>query len=286
MARSLTLTCCGSGAGAYLVDGGRAGYGDRGIPSGGPADAFSARAANHLLDQPAHHCCLEITLHGGRWLLEGTGQMAITGADMNWRLNGSPVDHHQVHYLDGAYLLTGGVAARGCRSYLGIRGDWNATRILGSVEAGLPGTARVTRGFTVDVISAEEAPFRSDWPRWDALTGTAVLHAHPGPEWPWLNVRERQWLLQSVFTVDADSNRQGIRLRTPAGESFPLPSMISSPVLPGTVQLTSNGPILLGPEAQTVGGYPRVLLVNNLGDAYQLRPGQSLRFQQISRAPA
>ncbi|MFT5018055.1 MAG: allophanate hydrolase subunit 2 [Limisphaerales bacterium] len=59
---------------------------------------------------------------------------------------------------------------------------------------------------------------------------------------------------------------------------------MSSPVLPGTVQLTPSGPILLGPDAQTVGGYPRVLLAakpGKLGLAFQVGLGRPVRFSLV-----
>ncbi|MBB4081034.1 allophanate hydrolase subunit 2 [Lewinella aquimaris] len=280
MAAALRLTCIGSGAGAYLVDAGRPGYRDRGISSGGAADPVSAATVNRLLDQPATHCCLETTLNGGRWLVEGRGQLAVAGADMNWRLNGTPVDHCQVIYLDGCYLLTGGFAHRGCRGYVGLGGHWNLPRILGSVEAGLPGVARIGSGFSVEISDRAETPFRNDWPfEGSATPGRVELRVCTGPEWSLLNARERQWLERTKFTVSSASNRQGIRLCSPTPFPLALPSLISSPVLPGTVQLTPEGPILLGPDAQTVGGYPRVLLAGEFGEAFQLKPGEVLGFR-------
>jgi len=60
------------------------------------------------------------------------------------------------------------------------------------------------------------------------------------------------------------------------------PNMLSSPVLPGTVQLSPAGPILLGPDAQTVGGYPRVLLVPDAevqSMASQVAIGETVAFR-------
>ncbi|OAV45719.1 hypothetical protein A3850_015000 [Lewinella sp. 4G2] len=56
--------------------------------------------------------------------------------------------------------------------------------------------------------------------------------------------------------------------------------MLSSPVLPGTIQLTPTGLIVLGPDAQTVGGYPRILQldIQALTNLYQLLPGTPIRF--------
>jgi allophanate hydrolase subunit 2 len=61
--------------------------------------------------------------------------------------------------------------------------------------------------------------------------------------------------------------------------------MISGPVFTGTIQCPETGlPILLGPDAQTLGGYPRILQVVK-ADRHligQLRPGDQLKFQRIS----
>ncbi|WP_367183352.1 hypothetical protein [uncultured Aquimarina sp.] len=61
-----------------------------------------------------------------------------------------------------------------------------------------------------------------------------------------------------------------------------LESMLTSPVLPGTVQLTPSGKlIILMKYCQTTGGYPRVLqltkdAINNIA---QKRTGGQIRFE-------
>lgn len=277
MAGTLTLTCVGSGRGSYLVDRGRPHYRAWGIARGGPADTISASIANHLLGQNTDHCCLELTLTGGSWLLSGYGQIALTGADMNWQLNGATAERYGVIYLDGDYLLTGATGRMGCRAYLAINGDWQLPRVLGSVEEGVPGAVEIVKGRSVKIISEKDAPYRS------ALLPHYVpqplhLKATPGPEGFNLSYEVRAWLLQQVFTVSSNSSRQGIRLVADAIPDHMPTGILSSPVLPGTVQLTPEGPILLGPDAQTVGGYARVLLVEDYAPAFQLRPGDRLCF--------
>ncbi len=280
MASTLTLTAAGKNPGAYLVDHGRPGYRDRGIQSGGSADRISCAAANHLLEQPPFHCCLELTLNGGRWLLAGKGQLVLTGAEMDWKLNGVPLDRYSVVYVEGDYLLAGSYARRGCRGYLAVRGEWDVPRVLGSVEAGMPGTMAVTPGFQCSITSPTESPFRN------SIEGvTALFPGLPlslpvirGPEWRLLTADEQAWLLRTTFTVGNASNRQGMRLKCSRQPGLLLPSQLSSPVLPGTVQWTPDGPILLGPDAHTVGGYPRVLIAERSDRAFQLKPGEELRF--------
>jgi allophanate hydrolase subunit 2 len=283
MASTLTLECIRPGGGAFLVDGGRPGRRALGIPAGGAADQSAHRTANRLLHRPPNSVCLETTLLGGEWMLSGKGQLTITGAEMDWRLNGQLTDYYTTIYLDGDYLLTGGRARAGCRSYLGIRGKWNLPRRLGSVEAGLPGQERPKPGWKTIITATTEADFELDLDlnqhRPQGLQRFPVL---PGPEWHLLPQVWKSWLTTAIFSVSPDSGRQAIRLLSP-GPPAPLDGqdMISSPVLPGTVQLTPSGPILLGPAAQTIGGYPRVLVLENqtsLNVAYQLLPGEFLSF--------
>jgi len=283
MAGTLTLTCLKAGGGAYVVDGGRPGHRAIGVAAGGPADGRAMVAANRLLGRNPHETCLETTLSGGRWLLNGSGQFAITGSDMTWRLNGRILETYSVLFHEGDGLLTCLPATRGLRSYLAINGYWALPRALGSVEVGLPGVPAVAPGWSVDIQWETAAGFRTDLDVYQHVPEDPFsLSVVPGPEWGLLSAQQQSELLATGFTVSRSSNRQGIRLEHPGfGAGSGLPPMISSPVLPGTVQLTPKGPILLGPDAQTVGGYPRVLLVANrraLGSAFQVGLGGEVRF--------
>ncbi|MEL7162226.1 MAG: biotin-dependent carboxyltransferase family protein [Bacteroidota bacterium] len=285
MAGTLTLHCLKPGGGAYLVDAGRPGFLARGIPAGGPADFRARDAANRLLGQPLDTPCLEITLTAGQWLLNGRGQIVLTGADMNWRLNGRLLEPYQVHYLDGDYLLTGTAARRGLRTYLAVLGTWELPRSLGSGETGLPDVPTIDSSWSVEVKWQHEAPFRMELEvdrHWPALPSTVTVV--PGPEWSWLTETEQKRLLSMTYLVGPASNRQGIRLVGNGGvPEHKLPSLLSSPVLPGILQLTPSGLILLGPDAQTVGGYPRPLLVAEqeaLATIFQVGIGEEISFKQ------
>jgi allophanate hydrolase subunit 2 len=61
-----------------------------------------------------------------------------------------------------------------------------------------------------------------------------------------------------------------------------LVSIITSPVIPGTVQLTPNGTlIILMRDCQTTGGYPRILQLEekSINSVSQLKKNSKLNFK-------
>jgi antagonist of KipI len=65
--------------------------------------------------------------------------------------------------------------------------------------------------------------------------------------------------------------------------------LVSEPVCPGSVQVTRDGQcIVLGIDGQTIGGYPKIAQVisADLDKLAQWRPGETIRFQHVSRETA
>lgn len=81
----------------------------------------------------------------------------------------------------------------------------------------------------------------------------------PGPEVHCLVQGVAALEQAGAFIISTESNRMGYRLQGSPLEVVPVPPMLSSPVLPGTLQLLPTGQlIILMADAQTTGGYPRV----------------------------
>lgn len=288
MADHLSITCISSGQSALLVDHGREGQRKQGIARGGAADRRAAGRVHEILQLPPQTPLLEFTFTGGQWLINGKGQICLGGADMNWKLNGRPTEAYTIIDLDGDYLLDGDFARRGCRAYLGIRGQWQLPLQLGSVSPGLPGQTVIKKGWSTNTITLPELDYYSDLDPYQHCPALPYsFKVIPGPEWHWLTPDEQQSLLANHYTIGRESNRQGVRLETnPATATLnfatlKFPSLISSPVLPATIQLTQSGPILLGCDAQTLGGFPRILLLAKDADldvAGQLKPGDEVRI--------
>lgn len=103
------------------------------------------------------------------------------------------------------------------------------------------------------------------------------IKVHPGPEF---DESTHQRLLDRAWKVSAKSSPMGIRLEHQDYQVTESPSITSSPVFPGVIQWSPAGPIILGPRAQTHGGYPRAWYLDEdaLEQLIQWRPGQVLRF--------
>ena len=101
-----------------------------------------------------------------------------------------------------------------------------------------------------------------------------------GPEWRMLkDLPDRL-----TFRIASSSNRMGIRLE---GDIIEIEGeeIVSSAVIPGTIQLPSNGhPIVLMNDCQTTGGYPRIgkVVDEDLGTLAQIQAGQELKLEIVT----
>jgi antagonist of KipI len=76
----------------------------------------------------------------------------------------------------------------------------------------------------------------------------------------------------------------GYRLEGSLHGFEPLPEMISSGMIPGTIQVTRSGlVVILMADAQTTGGYHRIatVLQDDLQILAQKKPGETVGFRLI-----
>ena len=87
------------------------------------------------------------------------------------------------------------------------------------------------------------------------------MDCFPGPEFHLLNDDQKRQLTKP-FRLSKSCNRIGVVLEEEISNDFP--QQLSSGVIPGTVQLTPSGKlIVLMRDCQTTGGYPRILQLND-----------------------
>lgn len=277
------------GTSSLIVDGGRPHTLHVGIPRGGPADTASWQLGNSLLgNTDSQMAALEITLLGP--ILEATARhtLVIYGAAFATqhkktatRENKTIPPGHLFTVEGGDEVQIQGIEARtGLRAYLCVAGGFIAPKLADSQS----GLEPVKEG---DVLSCGEtaSPIRHRWMQeklWaDAPPGN-TLRILTGTH---LNKKLSEPLLGTKFTIRPESNRMGLRLASNVHWPSDGKELVSAPVVQGTLQLPSGGqPILLGVDAQTIGGYPRLghVIEADLDCIGQLRPGESVRFAKVT----
>jgi len=298
-----------------VQDLGRYGYQHAGIVVSGAMDAVALRVANYLVGNAEGTAGLEITLQGPTIRFEADHLIALTGAHLAPTLAGQPVPMHRPVAVRAGAVLRFGLAGAGCRAYLAVAGGLAMPQVLGShatyLRAGFGGwEGRALQAGDCLPVAVGSGASTRQWQRLAAQQPLALWAAAPwqpasdfttqpalaplvravrGPEYEQFSEGSQLALWQQPFLVTPQSDRMGYRLQGPALERLQPVELLSSAVAFGTVQVPPNGqPIVLMADHQTTGGYPRVAQVASADFSVlaQLRPGQLLRFQEVSLAEA
>ncbi len=263
-----------------------------GVPAGGAMDRFAHMTANLLAGNDRGAATLECTLVGPRLRALRRVVIAITGADLDPRVNGATVEMWTAVALGEGDELNFGRRRGGARAYVAIAGGFLGDRWLGSLATNLMSARGGMHGRALvagDTLTAGESLVPDEAGR--TLDGSMrpryaehTLHTIAGPHAGRMSERSREALLGATFTLHHDSNRMGYRLEGPLLETEG-DDILSFALVAGTVQLPRGGrPILLMADHQTAGGYPVVATVvsASMSAAAQLAPGDDLRFEEVS----
>ena len=263
-----------------------------GVPPGGAMDRFAHTAANLLLFNDAAAPTLECTLRGPRVVAEVACVVAVTGADLQPRVNEMRIPMWTSVALAPGDTLSFGGRRLGARAYVGVSGGFIGDRWLGSMSTNVMAGRGGMHGRALaagDVLTSGESwrparPGRALAEDLRPAYGERSLRVIAGPHVDRLVPESRAALFGAPFTLGSDSNRMGYRLEGPLLEA-PGEELLSFGLIAGVVQLPSGGrPILLMADHQTAGGYPVVAVVASawLPVAAQLAPGDELRFHETS----
>ncbi len=255
------------GLNTSIQDLGRFGYRNSGVPNSGCMDLISAGFANLLLNNALDRAVLEITLMGPKLLFLTNATLVVTGADLSPKINNRPIVNYKPIKIESGDILSFGKPVKGVRSYLAVKGGIRSELKLKS-RSQFKSITTNNRLLKNDVIDIKEDSTSFKAPAGKLKMNfqffeTDVLEVTEGPEFKLLSKKDIDQLAQEVFTISKLNNRMGYQLEEKMS-SHKL-SIITSPVLPGTVQLTPSGRlIVLMLDSQTTGGYPRVLQLTEL----------------------
>jgi len=268
---------------ASVQDLGRHGHRQLGICPGGALDVLALTLANRLVGNADRAAGLELTMGGCELQFEADTRIALAGDDFGASLDGVPlwpcwsvpVAAGQTLRLAGANA--GGTKKPGVRSWLAVAGGIDVPPVLGSRSTdlkagfgGLQGRAlrkgdRLPTGIAMlDAAQRERRPFGIRGPDWGPAEddGAIALRVLPGPEFELFTLAAREQLWGERWRITPQSNRMGSRLEGAELRRKRSGDMLSSGVIPGTIQVPPSGqPIILMGDAQTTGGYPRIGVV-------------------------
>lgn len=288
MSSYLNLHIIRSGLYTRIQDLGRPNYQSSGVPLGGALDRLAAIQANYLVENPLDNPVLEITLSGPKLHFSSACQLALTGADLSAQLNSIKLDRYQTIEVEPGDQLSFGKAQVGCRAYLAIRGRWQVKKWLGSASWATQHGEQLTPDSKLDAgnslkikIPENIVPRQLSAKHYRYLEDDGPLDVLPGPEFDQFDRKTIARFFAQSYHLGPASNRMGCRLEPSLEGHYWPKENISSGIVPGTVQITNEGQaIVLLADAQTVGGYPRIvnLTEESLQRIAQLRPGAELRF--------
>ena len=284
------------GAMTTVQDLGRWGSQAIGMPVSGAMDAPALIRGNILLGNPDNSAALEITMMGPAVTFQdGSGAIAITGADLKPKLNGHEVSCWTVHEVKSGDVLTfTGPCGKGLRAYLCVSGGIDVPVVMGSrstyLKAGIGGLdgRKLQKGD--ELITGDPGTYTPGMSCPESLRpdySHGALRTVLGPQDDHFKPEGIKTFFTAEYKLSASSDRMGSRLEGDKTiEHVKGPDIISDAIPMGAVQIPGQGlPIVMMADRQTTGGYVKIGVVHALDVARlaQYMPGDAVRFTQISQ---
>ncbi len=282
---------------------GMIGYWTVGVPPCGAMDNYSFRIGNKLLGNSEDAAGIELTLKGGSYRFRTSASFCITGADMEATLDGVPVKTYSVVNAAPMQILKFKTCEKGMRTYLLIKGGIDVPVIMGSRSTFVDGKFGGHNGRTLrtgDVLRLFDNCRTNEVKTFDEkyipeISNEWIIGVIPGPQptEEYLKSDYLKTLTESEYTVNFNSARTGIRLNGPipqwvredGGEAGLHPSNIhDNAYAVGTLDLTGDQSILLGPDGPSLGGFvcPVTTAKAEQWKLGQLHPGDKVHFRLIT----
>jgi biotin-dependent carboxylase-like uncharacterized protein len=270
-----------------IQDLGRFGYQEYGVPYSGVMDSTAAKLVNALLGNDIHEAVIEMTMTGVKLEFETETCIAISGANMSAKLNQLPVEMNKMITIKPNDILSFGKLINGFRCYLGVLGGFKTETVMRSKsmfqnitsDVVLQKNNRLEINESTVAANKQYANIKFD----SSYIESKVIDVFKGPEFECLSVVQQKFLFNNLYTISKDNNRMAYQLEEVLKNH--LKPIITSAVLPGTVQLTPSGKlIILMRDCQTTGGYPRVLQLkaSSIDVLSQKYTGNNIIFKLIS----
>lgn len=274
-----------SGFYSSIQDHGRHEFTNFGVPHSGVMDKHLSKFANLIIGNSAREAQIEMTLLGPKLKFLDSTMIAVGAYKANVYLNNQLEKlNHQIFISPGDILEVKSIQSR---AYLAVSGGLKSELVLGSRSQyqNITKSSTLKKGDLLDLnqkannFNTKYASINLDL----SLYKKNTLYVYPLPEFELLDRKQKEFIGQNTFSISKNSNRMAYQLNETVENN--LKGISSKPVMPGTVQLTPHGKlIILMRDAQVTGGYPRVLQMSeqSLNNLAQKGASQNVNFKIIT----
>lgn len=276
-----------------IQDSGRYGYQELGIPTSGVMDDYNYRLANILVGNKLDEAVLEMTYFGPTLKFNEDLTLAITGSDMNPKINGQPAPMFETIKVKAGDTLQFGKVNEGVRGYLAFGGSIDVPVVNGSKSThiktkmgGIDGRALKPKD-TLNIVGSKDKTMRripeNYLPKFNHCN---LLRVVLGPQDDYFTEKGIHDLFRSGgYQVTKDFDRMGIRLKGTSIEHKETADIISDGTTFGSIQVPANGqPIILVADRQTTGGYTKIgnVITPDLHKLAQISFLDKILFQKVT----
>lgn len=259
---------------SMIVDGGRFGYADIGVPPSSGLDRFACMMARLILGNPDNSPVLEVMGNDLSLLFSEPVTFTITGARVRATLDEATVEPWSTVRAPKGSVLKVFEVTEGFRYYLAFSGEIDIDPVMGSYATNLECRFGGFKGRPLmkgDVLAFRDIrdPVYSSVPN-DLIPSMGephILRMIPGPETGYFTPASVKFLSDRneplYFKASSRLNRTGIRLEGPPVQFREKAdqSIISEGILPGTIQVPADGQPIINCVERTIGGYARLGIV-------------------------
>ena len=268
-----------------VQDLGRFGFMHLGVTHSGAMDEYAYRWSQKLLNNQDGNA-LEV-MAGLKLKATSSTQIALCGADLDFKLNGVSQPVWQTHRVQAGDILSFEKRISGQRAYLAVKDGFKIAKKYGSYSTTLREGigSRLQKGDVLPFDSCDDnhtiyrvkSAYKPDYQQ--SLTLRILLSCQED----YFTPKEKEKFFNSNYEVTLQSDRMGYKLKGPLVTPTQ-DGIISESIAFGSVQIPKDGqPIILLKESQTIGGYPKIGTVLPI-DCFKLAQaaiGSSVKFEPI-----
>jgi biotin-dependent carboxylase-like uncharacterized protein len=305
----MAINVIASGLATTVQDLGRPGYYHLGIPNSGGMDRFALRCANLLVGNDEGAAVLEITLLGPQLEFTSDAMVAVTGAELPPKVEGTARDTWTAFPVRKGQTLSFDFLKMGARAYIAVSGGIDVPVVLGSRSTYPLGALGGHKGRKLE--AGDELPVGSAGRAVKEGTSipiglrrtaaaSAELRVMPGLYWHRITGPSGRNFFEDPWKVAPEADRIGYRFRggrplefvprtQPFGAGSDPSNIVDAPYPYGSIQVPGGTePIVLHCDAVSGGGYFMIgtVISADMDLIGQLQPHMPVRFVETDMSQA